>query len=101
MEDYIKREDAIKVLADACEKCMWNLNGHDDDEFPVCKTCYVTYSRNEVNAIPSEDVAPVVHGKWNEKKGLYEVGYKCSVCGEISCCKGNFCPDCGADMRSE
>ena len=24
--------------------------------------------------------------------------YKCSFCGEVNCCKGNFCPDCGAKM---
>ena len=23
----------------------------------------------------------------------------CSACGIISCCKGNFCSECGADMR--
>ena len=24
--------------------------------------------------------------------------YKCSNCGEISCCKGNYCPECGEKM---
>ena len=25
--------------------------------------------------------------------------YECPFCGELNCCKGNFCPNCGADMR--
>ena len=25
--------------------------------------------------------------------------WKCSVCGEISCCDANYCPDCGAKME--
>ena len=27
------------------------------------------------------------------------MNYECPFCGELNCCKGNFCPDCGADMR--
>ena len=27
--------------------------------------------------------------------------YQCSECGETSCCKGNYCPDCGTRMVSE
>ena len=25
--------------------------------------------------------------------------FKCSVCGEINCCRGKYCPDCGSRMR--
>lgn len=35
-------------------------------------------------------------GKWIDL-GVYE----CSVCHERSCCAGNYCPDCGTDMRGE
>ena len=73
MEEYIKRKDVIKVLEIACEKCMWNLNGHDDDEFPVCKTCYVIYTMDEVNAIPSEDVV----SKSEYENCRNELCYKC------------------------
>ena len=37
-------------------------------------------------------------GKWIK---VGDNSYRCSVCNEISCCNGNFCPDCGADMRKE
>ena len=41
-------------------------------------------------------------GHWMIKDD-YETSpyFVCSQCGEVSCCKGNFCPDCGADMRGE
>lgn len=46
-----------------------------------------------------EDAEPQrKHGEWidvNFDGTLHE----CSVCHERSCCNGNFCPDCGADMR--
>lgn len=38
-----------------------------------------------------------------ERRGRWEqVGdnaYRCSACGEISCCNSPFCSECGADMR--
>lgn len=34
-------------------------------------------------------------GKWIDLRGVSE----CSVCHERSCCAGNYCPDCGADME--
>lgn len=34
-------------------------------------------------------------GKWIDLGGISE----CSVCHERSCCAGNYCPDCGADME--
>ena len=40
-------------------------------------------------------------GKWIVSDKVREGFYICSNCKEISCCKGNFCPDCGADMREE
>ena len=39
-------------------------------------------------------------GEWIVRDGE-PMTYKCSFCGELNCCKGNFCPDCGADMRGE
>lgn len=53
----------------------------------------------QIHQFPAEDVAPVVHGEWNERQGFYEVGYKCSVCSGYSIKKTNFCEHCGTDMR--
>lgn len=44
----------------------------------------------------TEDVRPVVRGKWNI---LGCDLYMCSKCYAKFTHKFNFCPDCGADMR--
>ena len=35
-------------------------------------------------------------GEWEQ---VGDNAYKCTNCGEISCCKGKYCPDCGAKME--
>ena len=54
-----------------------------------------------VRSYPPADVAPVVHAYWKRKwaNGRSD-GWICTnpKCGEVSCCKGNFCPNCGAKM---
>ena len=58
-----------------------------------------------LDCCPTLDVKPIVKGKWieytSELDYSTETRYTCNRCGEMSCCKGNFCPDCGADMRGE
>ena len=46
--------------------------------------------------LPSIDA--VKHGRWIR---LGDNSYKCSECGEVSCCFANYCPDCGARMDGE
>ena len=51
-----------------------------------------------IDALPAEDVAPVVHAKWI-------VGKYCSNCEydntKICCEETKYCPHCGAKMDSE
>lgn len=71
---------------------------------------------NNIKAIPAADVRPVVRGKWVDNKGspvpwdkmnknCPSHGAYCSVCGDWLTASdeysviGNFCPNCGADMR--
>lgn len=55
----------------------------------------------DVVNIPAADVAPVVHGKWNDNK--YGLCF-CSVCGyppsyvPAHCFASSFCPKCGSKM---
>lgn len=68
----------------------------------------LTALKKMVDGLPTEDVALVVHGRWEPHMeemedgfGKFEpvqTGLRCSVCGRYSCCGGNFCKDCGAKM---
>ena len=60
----------------------------------------------EIKAIPSADVAPVVHGRWVLLDECYNEGVYCSACHKkvYKKCyanqkiKSKFCPHCGAKM---
>lgn len=47
-----------------------------------------------VKRIPSADVAPVRHGRWEE----YGKTWWCSECGFETGLRWDYCPDCGAKM---
>ena len=40
-------------------------------------------------------------GKWNRRKGMYEVGFKCSECNAFSIAETPYCSFCGARMVQE
>lgn len=54
------------------------------------------------NSIPAADVAPVVHGRWIEKKTAAGRHFECSNCGahenKHTAIKGYYCWRCGAKM---
>lgn len=51
---------------------------------------------------PIIDAKPVRHGRWIKMTEAPEWDQKrCSVCGDISCCQRNYCPNCGAKMDIE
>ena len=86
MAEYIEREQALDVI---------NLADFTDDHGLLLWADSVQACLLD---IPSADVVPVVHGEWIR---IAESMWKCSHCGNGSCCRGNYCPDCGADMRPE
>lgn len=77
MTDYIKREDAMKTLADEYDECEFKR-----------------YAEGLFKDIPSADVAPVRHGRWEE----YGKTWWCSECGFETGLRWDYCPDCGARM---
>lgn len=85
MSDYIKREDVKRKAYDL------------DNNF-VIDLC-------DVNLIPSEDVAPVRHGRWIDSS-IPNEQYVCSECGGAAwyydyrgdIAKSRYCPNCGAKM---
>ena len=62
----------------------------------VEKVCQAIIDK-KVNSI--DDISIVKHGYWVEV--TKNTSWKCSECGELSCCKANYCPDCGVKMDQE
>ena len=84
MTDYIKREDALKVVDDiVCDA--------DDAE----RTC------DRIIDLPSADVAPVRHGRWEVVDAEEPRRYGCSECKRLSWSMDNYCGNCGARMDGE
>lgn len=80
MAEYIKREAFIDAVKD----------------IPMWGSVAVMF----VNSIPTADVAPVVHGQWNNMDG-YKTRKVCSECDWDVPEYGKFysyCPNCGAKM---
>ena len=101
MDEYIKRNDAIKCIEDQCiDGKMW---GNEESE----GTLIEAYSAiDDLMEIPVADVAPVRHGRW-VKRG-YACGeneYECSACHETgwrtSASRMKYCMFCGAKMDKE
>ena len=84
-------------------------------EFELCEgnipEPYKSFCRrviNDRNLIPAADVAPVVHGRW-DNSGRYtfpsgSIAVRCTNCGcaltesEYRLNNWNYCPVCGAKM---
>lgn len=88
MADYIDRE---KYCAKTCR----------------CNKNYCAKTSCSIWTVKSEDVAPVVHGKWKYKEEWGRlVTNCCSICGQSLTTvygegKMNFCPNCGAKMDAK
>ena len=97
MKEYIDKE---KLLQEYWKTNLYMLSNHFE---------------KIIQDMPSEDVAPVVHGKWNGYTrsafhGCDEFGdpiyrdvaiYICPECGRRTVIKENYCPKCGAKMDLE
>lgn len=88
MDDYIKREQALKLI-ESGGTWGWSKNALYD----------------EMKNLPAADVAPVVHGKWERLNNTQK--HFCSECGmdfDLYACFRklyNYCPCCGAKMDLE
>ena len=90
MNDYINRQVAIKEAEQMAEEHQYDFVGL-------------------LISLPSEDVAPVRHGRWIPKfNGAFSGGaywYDCSECGHTvtggKLSGKHFCENCGARMDGE
>ena len=115
MKEYIERE----LLLIGVDGCISSLHAQAKGD-PIQESAIklVEATRDYIASLSAADVAPVVHGKWENKKGspvscywtkdmkylmVQEEAY-CSVCGEYLnasaeyTVEGTFCPHCGAKM---
>lgn len=76
--------DALRLMT--VEECA----GHTIEYAAGWKACV-----DWIKTLPTVDAVPVRHGYWIDRDGQYE----CSECHNISCCRANYCPDCGALMN--
>lgn len=101
-DEYIKREAAMDIFGDVpmwqgyYEPYLWEVH--------CAIVGIVKLVKEEISKIPAADVAPVVHGRWIDKKGGFWEMATCSMCGEKYSCAGmapNYCPNCGARMDGD
>lgn len=95
MED---KNGMIKYIScDALKKAFARVGIHIRDEAPAPGNEIRNLSTligDVMKSVPAADVAPVVHGRW---QNTY-CAYRCSECGRGSAIMTNFCPECGALM---
>ena len=112
MSNFIDRKELLKAM-DTWDKFGYTHTGafirnpHTEDYVP-----YVHYEDMVkcVSNMPTADVRENVKGEWVEEPFMYDVDSKgrpmmsisiyCSACKEEVDEKTNFCPHCGAEMRS-
>ena len=84
MTDYIKREDAIRIVENNMSRF---------------------YIAARIGDYPAADVAPVRHGRWIYKDepifGNPYGRYYCDLCEYGLAYEENYCPNCGAKMDEE
>ena len=93
MDEYIRREDAIKCIEGQCvDGKMW---GNDESE----GTLIDAYSAiDDLMEIPPADVAPVRHGRWLFVDTDIEQFFLCNRCKKKEYWESNYCPNCGCRM---
>ena len=97
--EYIRRADAMgEITSSETQKALRAMTGEE---------AYVTVV-GILNELPAADVAPVVHGRW-DNSGRYtfpggSTAVRCTNCGcaltesEYRLNNWNYCPVCGAKM---
>ena len=105
MGECIEREATIKRIKEVyCVGCN-SYNG------VRCRACGTGDAIDIIEDAPAADVAPVVHGRWDDS-GRYtfpsgDTAVRCTNCGcaltesEYHLNNWNYCPVCGAKMDGE
>lgn len=95
MAEYIDREALSKAFLTEDEDVMVDFGPNYGTQWVFSQEAI----KKVIGSIPTADVAPVVHGRWellSEHRS-----HKCSVCGRRDWYATNYCPNCGAKMDLE
>ena len=108
MADYIDRQAAIDALGE--RPMVWT----SDDDYSLGERNQYDIDRLAIETVPSADVQPVRHGKWEERKVADKNCIDewqtacCSVCHKYHTTpymyyfdNYNYCPNCGARMDGD
>lgn len=99
MHEYIDREKTLRYLNGRTGKFI--------DDVGKGWNAGMEAAIGAIKKIPSEDVKPVVHGKWKDvyQDGVCHWSARCSKCGVRNdippVYMANYCPNCGARMDGE
>lgn len=109
LENYLKidmTKDEYKTVMEFAQILSNNCNNQDD-----CKNCFMYVWCNKYigrSGHAFEEILDfLINDNWikiKEKNYWTKLNddqscYQCSNCENISCCQGNYCPDCGAKME--
>lgn len=103
MGEYIRRDEALQFVFDACTECMTSCEEFDGI-YADCNQCMLENVKLKLRDADASDLAPVVHGKWIVLQKFEDCVYaKCSNCDVTQIFYHNkpltkFCPDCGAKL---
>lgn len=98
MDDYISRQASLDAMD------TWDKFGCDPDgrlvRYDEHYVPYVHYEDmvNVIKNMPSADVQPVIHARWEIGTGFR---WRCSKCGGLTYIPSKFCFNCGARMDGE
>lgn len=104
MKNYVLNEELmhdLESIHDLCASYAGCHTGMVEGAFGELETMLDSVIFDIKQRVTVE-VQPVVWGEWIvHDSGAGDISYECNICREISCCRANFCPDCGANMRRE
>ena len=119
MAEYIERTEELILAMNAGARAIENTRRYhgtvySKDVFSETpqKIPYLLAAKvlRGVEEAPAADVAPVVHGLWEEEPSSFwrwtpsgavvvaRTTYRCGLCGRGTAVKSNYCPNCGAKM---
>ena len=89
MDEYIRKEDALRVISDV----LFETPPTGKEQIAVLKCSH------SVRELPAAEVVPEIHGSWRSSDVPGSMLSTCSRCGfNTGAYSFRYCPHCGARM---